>query len=65
MNEIQFLEEPDYHSDPLDPKGILAFWDFGTDATELFSSSGQDVSIVSGAEGKDQRLVWKASKPQL
>ena len=21
------------------------------------------MSIVSGAEGKDQRLVWKASKP--
>jgi len=65
MGEIQFLEEPDYHSDPLDPKGILAFWDFGTDATELFSSSGLDVSIVSGPEGKDQRLVWKASKPHL
>jgi hypothetical protein len=47
------------------PKGILAFWDFGTDATELFSSSGLDVSLVSGPEGKDQRLVWKASKPQL
>jgi SAM-dependent methyltransferase len=63
--EIQYLEEPDYHSDPLNPKGILAFWDFGIDAVELFSSSGLDVSVVAGPEGKDQRIVWKASKPQV
>ena len=63
--EIQFLEKPDYHSDPLNPKGILAFWDFATDAAKLFSSPGLDVSIVSGPEGKDQRLVWKALKPRL
>jgi SAM-dependent methyltransferase len=60
--EIRFLEEPDYHSDPLNPEGILAFWDFGTDAAELFSSPGLDVSVVSGPHGKDQRIVWKASK---
>jgi SAM-dependent methyltransferase len=63
--EIQFLEEADYHCDPLNPKGILAFWDFGIDAAELFSAPGLHVAIVSGPEGKDQRLVWKASKPRL
>jgi SAM-dependent methyltransferase len=60
--QVKLLTEPDYHSDPLNPEGILAFWDFGPDAAELFSSSGLDVSIVAGPEGKDRRVVWKAVK---
>jgi SAM-dependent methyltransferase len=60
--EVKFLTEADYHSDPLNPAGILAFWDFGTDAGELFAAPGLDVSIVAGPEGKDQRIVWKAVK---
>ncbi len=55
--------EPDYHSDPLNPKGILAYWDFGIDAIELFSKSGLDVSIIDGPKGKSGRLVWMARKP--
>ncbi len=61
--EVKFLAEPDYHSDPLNPEGILAFWDFGPDAGALFSSSGLDVSIIAGPEGKDKRVVWKAVRP--
>jgi SAM-dependent methyltransferase len=60
--QLKLLMKPDYHSDPLNPSGILAFWDFGPDAINLFSSSGLNVSIVSGPEGRDQRIVWKASK---
>jgi SAM-dependent methyltransferase len=60
--KIRFLMEPDYHSDPLNPHGILAFWDYGLDAGELFGGSGLDVSIVEGPTGKDLRVVWKAFK---
>jgi SAM-dependent methyltransferase len=61
--ELKFLAEPEYHSDPLNPAGILAFWDFGTDAIDMFSASGLKVSIVNGPRGRDQRIVWKAEKP--
>jgi SAM-dependent methyltransferase len=60
--KINFLMEPDYHSDPLNPQGILAFWDYGPDAGTVFGSSGLTVSIVAGPIGRDQRVVWKAIK---
>jgi SAM-dependent methyltransferase len=60
--KTKLLMEPDYHSDPLNPKGILAYWDFGVDAIELFSKSGLDVSIIDGPKGKSGRLVWMAKK---
>jgi len=60
--KICHLTEPDYHSDPLNPKGILAFWDFGVDAIQLFAMEGLEITIVSGPKGKDQRIVWKALK---
>lgn len=31
--EIVHHEEPQYHNDPYDSKGIIAFWDFGSDLT--------------------------------
>lgn len=61
--EVHHLMKPDYHSDPLDPRGILAFWDYGVDAIELFRSPGLEVSIVKGPEGKDRRIVWRVTKP--
>ncbi|QNI37177.1 class I SAM-dependent methyltransferase [Edaphobacter albus] len=64
-NQIRHLTEPEYHSDPLNPAGILAFWDFGLDAIDMFSSSGLQFSIVSGPVGKDQRIVWRALKPAM
>jgi len=60
--KINFLMEPDYHSDPLNPQGILAFWDYGLDAAEVFRTSGLAISIVAGPTGKDQRVIWKATK---
>jgi SAM-dependent methyltransferase len=61
-NTVKFLVEPEYHTDPLNPSGILAFWDFGPDAGSLFASSGLNFTIVAGPEGKDERIVWKATK---
>jgi SAM-dependent methyltransferase len=60
--KIHHLVEPEYHSDPLNPQGILAFWTYGVDAGELFGSFGLNVSIARGPEGKDHRVVWKAHK---
>ncbi len=60
--ETKFLMEPDYHSDPLNPKGILAFWDYGLDAASVFGTSGLSISIVAGPIGRDKRVVWKAEK---
>jgi SAM-dependent methyltransferase len=59
---IHHLLEPDYHSDPLNPQGILAFWDYGLDAAKVFETSGLEISIASGPIGKDRRVVWKARK---
>lgn len=61
--QVQLLMEPDYHCDPLNPRGILAFWDFGPDAVALFAASGLEVRIVAGPQGKDGRVVWQARKP--
>ena len=61
--KIEHFEEPEYHSDPLNPKeGILAFWHFGEDATALFSRPGLTVDIVEGPCGKDKRILWRALK---
>lgn len=59
---VVHLLEPEYHSDPLDPPGILAYWDFGLDAVDLFQVPGLQVGVVAGPEGRDGRLVWKATR---
>ncbi|TVQ33206.1 MAG: methyltransferase domain-containing protein [Wenzhouxiangella sp.] len=38
--QIEHLEEPEYHGDPLDPKGVLAFYHFGWDLLETLRSAG-------------------------
>jgi SAM-dependent methyltransferase len=60
--KIKHLMEPDYHSDPLNPQGILAFWDYGPDAANIFAASGLEVSVVAGPTGLDRRVLWKATK---
>ena len=60
---IQYLETPEYHSDPLDPQGILAFWHFGPDMQEQFGDSGLVFSLVKGPEGVRRSIVWAARKP--
>ena len=63
--EIRYLAAPEYHSDPLDPKGILAFWHFGSDMQQHFGDSGLIFSIVKGPEGIRRSVVWIAQKPNL
>jgi SAM-dependent methyltransferase len=60
--KIKLLMEADYHSDPLNPQGILAFWDYGLDAANMFAASGLNISVVAGPAGVDQRVLWKAAK---
>ncbi len=60
--QVVHLLEPEYHSDPLDPAGILAYWDFGRDAAELFEVPGLTVRVVAGPEGRDGRLLWRATR---
>ena len=54
---------PEYHADPLDPNGILAFWHLGPDIQQYFGDSGLVFSLVKGPEGKRQSVVWTARKP--
>lgn len=60
---VRHFAEPEYHSDPLDPRGILAFWHYGPDLQERFGNSGLDFSLVKGPEGTRQSVVWVAKKP--
>lgn len=60
---VEHLAEPEYHADPLDPRGILAFWDVGTeDAGEHFSRPGLELAVVAGPAGLDGRVVWRARR---
>lgn len=61
---VEFLTEPEYHSDPLNARGILAYWDFGLDAAEIFSSADLEIRTMAEPVGKDQRVVWCARKPK-
>jgi SAM-dependent methyltransferase len=56
--------EPEYHSDPLDPAGILVHWDYGPDLPDVMPTAGLEFRIVSGPEGRDRRIVWEARKAQ-
>lgn len=54
---------PEYHSDPLDPNGILAYWHFGPDMQEQFgAASGLEFKLIKGPEGVANRIVWAATK---
>jgi SAM-dependent methyltransferase len=55
-------DEPEYHSDPLDPRGILAVWDFGPDAPAQFDRPDLKLEIAGGPEGRDRRVVWRAKR---
>jgi hypothetical protein len=60
---VRHLAEPEYHSDPLDPKGILAFWHYGPDLQQQFGSTGLTFTLVKGPEGARRSVVWQARKP--
>ena len=55
---------PEYHSDPLDPQGILAFWHFGPDLQEQFGHTGLEFERFKMTDGPDRwAFVWEARKP--
>lgn len=60
--QLQYLEEPEYHSDPLNQQGILAAWDIGPDWPAHIRTSGIDLEICRGPVGPDRRVVWAASR---
>ena len=58
------VEPPDYHMDPENPEGILCYWELGIeDGPERFSTPGLKVEVVAGPQGRDQRVLWAASRP--
>lgn len=60
---IEHYLPPQYHGDPLNPEnGILAFWSFGLDLPQKFSTNSLCISVAIGPEGKDQRVIFKATK---
>ena len=68
-NEIDFLRSPEYHGNPLDPKGSLVFYDFGWDILDRCKEAGfATVHTVScwdansGYLGGDGHYVFVAKK---
>jgi SAM-dependent methyltransferase len=61
--QIVHLTHPEYHSDPLNPSGILTFWDYGPDLPAKIDTAGLEVRIVRGPEGTEGRVVWQARRP--
>ena len=62
--EVIHLEPPDYHLDPLNPQGILAFWDIGPDLPDAIPSPGLNVRIIKGPVGDLGRVVWIAERTE-
>lgn len=59
---VHHVTPPEYHRDPLDPAGVLAFWDYGPDLPEKFATPNLQFRVVMGPEGKYGRIVWEARK---
>jgi SAM-dependent methyltransferase len=60
--KIHHLLPAEYHLDPLNPDGILTFWDIGPDLPRIFASSILDIRIVRGPVGPEGRVVWIAER---
>jgi hypothetical protein len=56
------VDSPEYHADPLDPAGILAFWDVGPDLPAFMATDGLEITTVAGPTGVGDRVVWQARK---
>lgn len=62
--QVQNIQPPEYHCDPLCPRGILTFWDIGPDLPKVVSPDGLEIRIVVGPVGEEGRLVWMAKRPE-
>ena len=59
---VHLVNPPEYHRDPLDPRGVLAYWDYGPDLPANFQVPGLRILPVLGPEGRSGRIVWAARK---
>jgi SAM-dependent methyltransferase len=59
---VEFLMPAEYHYDPLDPGGVLSYWDYGPDIKKVFPIETLDFAIVRGPRGPSGRIVWVARK---
>jgi len=59
---VILVEPPEYHRDPLDPAGVLVYWDYGPDLPAVFATPGLHFRTVEGPEGSSGRTVWEARK---
>lgn len=59
---VHLVNPPEYHLDPLDPAGVLAYWDYGPDLAEAMRVPGLEILPVLGPEGRSGRVVWAARK---
>lgn len=60
-DQIEFLAPPQYHLDPLNPDGVLVFWNIGRDLAEWGPEYGLKIEIAKGPEGPENRVVWSAA----
>lgn len=59
---VHLVQPPEYHQDPLDAAGILAFWDYGPDLPAFFATDRLRIRAASEPEGRSGRFVWEARK---
>lgn len=56
------VDPPEYHWDPLDPAGVLVFWEYGPDIGQAFATPGLVFRKAIGPEGVGGRVVWEAKR---
>jgi SAM-dependent methyltransferase len=59
---VHLVHPPEYHLDPLDRAGVLAFWQYGPDLPDRFATDGLEFRVALGPEGANGRVVWEARK---
>jgi hypothetical protein len=59
---VRYLGKPEMHSDPLNPRGILVFWDIGPDLPSFLNLPELKFEVLVGEEGRDRRFVWCARR---
>ncbi|WP_154224230.1 class I SAM-dependent methyltransferase [Marinicella rhabdoformis] len=68
-NEVEHLEPPEYHGDPINDKGCLSFYDFGWNILDEMSEIGFEQPYVITAWSEkygylgEEQLLFVASKP--
>ncbi len=60
--QVRHIHPPEYHTDPMNPLGALAFWDIGPDLPDALHHDNLEIKITRGPVGKDNRVVWAAER---